>query len=250
MTVTAAFLIIGNEILSGRTQDKNLAFVGEKLAAAGIRLREARVIPDDPVVIVETVRALSAAHDYVFTSGGIGPTHDDITADCVAEAFGLPIGENPEARRRLETHYAQTDMELNEARLRMARTPEGAMLIDNPVSAAPGFIVENVHVMAGVPRIMQAMLEGILPTLRAGRPVGSVTIRSGLAEGVAAARLGALAKDMPDIDFGSYPHWTNTGFSLSLVARGDDPEKLEQAARALETMIRELGAEAERVTDG
>ncbi len=249
MTVTAAFLIIGNEILSGRTQDKNLSFAGQKLAAVGIILKEARVIPDDPAVIIETVRGLSAAYDYVFTSGGIGPTHDDITADCVAEAFDLPIDIDPEARRRLEVHYAGTDMELNEARLRMARIPEGASLIDNPISAAPGFIVRNVHVMAGVPRIMQAMLEGVLPTLKAGRPVGAVTIRSNLAEGMAAARLGALAAEMPDIDFGSYPHWTTEGFSLSLVARGDDPARLDIAAEALEEMIRDLGATPERISD-
>ncbi len=209
---------------------------------------EVRVIPDLPDVIVRTIKEVSAAFDYVFTTGGIGPTHDDITADCVAEAFGVDLPVNADALRRLELHYANTDLDLNEARMRMARIPVGATLIDNPVSAAPGFRIGNVHVMAGVPKIMQAMLDGILPTLKGGRPMQSVTIRSSLPEGMVAAGLGELAKTHPDIDFGSYPAWTKTAFQLSVVARGQDADRLEQAAQDVETLIRSLGGTPERLS--
>lgn len=248
-TVDAALIIIGNEILSGRTHDKNIPHIAERLNSVGIRLMEVRVIPDVPEVIVPTVREISAAFDYVFTTGGIGPTHDDITADCVAEAFGVDLPVNEEARRRLERHYANTDLELNAARMRMARIPVEATLIDNPVSAAPGFRLGNVHVMAGVPKIMQAMLDGILPTLKGGCPVLSVTIRSSLPEGMVAGGLGDLAMAFPEIDFGSYPAWTKTAFQLSVVARGQDATLLEQAARAVEELIQNLGGTPERLSE-
>ena len=247
-SVTAALIIIGNEVLSGRTHDKNLPYIAEKLNGVGVRLTEARVIPDIPDIIIRTVRELSANFTYVFTTGGIGPTHDDITADCVAEAMGVAIDIDPEALRRLEIHYENSGLEINEARLRMARIPAGATLIDNPISAAPGFRIGNVHVMAGVPKIMQAMLDGILPTLKGGRPMISITLRCSLPEGRIAQGLGALAKAYPDVDFGSYPAWTKTAFQVSLVVRGDDPDRVEHAAQALEGLIQDLGDRAERIT--
>ena len=247
-SVTAALIIIGNEVLSGRTHDKNLPYIAEKLNGVGVRLTEARVIPDIPDIIIRTIRELSASFTYVFTTGGIGPTHDDITADCVAEAMGVAIDIDPEALRRLEIHYENSGLEINEARLRMARIPSGATLIDNPISAAPGFRIGNVHVMAGVPKIMQAMLDGILPTLKGGRPMISITLRCSLPEGRIAQGLGALAKAYPDVDFGCYPAWTKTAFQVSLVVRGEDPDRVEQAAQAVEGLIRDLGDTAERIT--
>ena len=168
---TAAMLVIGDEILSGRTRDSNMHHLAGQLTEAGIDLKEARMIGDDKDAIVEAVRALSAGHDYVFTSGGIGPTHDDITADCIAEAFGWTIDVREDARAVLAAHYEKSGTELNDARLRMARIPETATLIDNPVSAAPGFRLENVHVMAGVPSVFQAMVASVLPTLTGGDPL-------------------------------------------------------------------------------
>ena len=245
---TAAFLIVGNEVLAGRTRDANLQHLAEKLTERGIHLVEARVVRDLPEAITPAVRELSAAVDYLFTSGGIGPTHDDITADCVAAAFGRAIDIDPEARRRLEAHYADGPQTLNEARLRMARIPEGARLIDNPVSAAPGFVLENVYVMAGVPRIMQAMLDGVLPTLTGGRPIVSRTIRSGLAEGTAAEGLGRIAAEHPAVDIGSYPRFApGGGFSLSIVVRGADPSVVEAATDAVEALVRSHGQMPERV---
>ncbi len=246
-TVTACLLIIGNEVLSGRTHDKNLPHIAEKLNAVGVRLAEARIIPDVPDVIIRTLREVSAGFDYVFTTGGIGPTHDDITADCVAEAMGVALELNPEAVRRLEKHYENSGLELNAARLRMARIPAGATLIDNPISAAPGFRIGNVHVMAGVPKIMQAMLDGILPGLKGGLPMVSVTIRSTLPEGRIAEGLGLLAVEFPDLDFGSYPAWTKTAFQVSVVVRGTEPDRVEVGAQKVETLVRSLGEVPERI---
>ena len=172
--VTAGLLVIGNEILSGRTQDANIAFLGHRLNEIGVRLAEVRVVPDIEADIVAAVNALRARFDYVFTTGGIGPTHDDITAAAIAKAFGVPLIQNPEARARLEGNYRAGD--LNEARLRMANTPEGAALIDNPVSRAPGFRLENVFVLAGVPVILQAMVAGLRPAIAGGRPMLSRTV--------------------------------------------------------------------------
>lgn len=242
--VSAALLIIGNEILSGRTQDANLPYVAKTLNAVGVRLLEVRVIPDIETEIIDAVNALRARYDYVFTTGGIGPTHDDITAECIARAFGQRLIENPEARRRLEAHYAEAGLELTPARLRMANTPEHAELIANPISSAPGFRVENVYVLAGVPQIMQAMLDQVKGGLRGGVPMQSRTVLCNLGEGVLAAGLGAVQRDFPDVEIGSYPRFAGAdGFRLSLVLRATDLVRLEQATGAVAALVRELGGE-------
>ncbi|WP_425405310.1 competence/damage-inducible protein A [Hwanghaeella sp.] len=240
-TVTAALLIIGNEILSGRTHDKNIPHIAGRLNEAGIRLREVRVVPDVEAEVVQAVNRLRSKYTYLFTTGGIGPTHDDITAECVAKAFGRDLIRHPEANRRLVAHYERTGMEYNEMRQRMANTPEGAGLIDNPVSTAPGFVVENVYVMAGVPRIMQAMLDNVIPTLTGGPKMLSRTVIAELGEGVIAGGLQAIQKRFPDIDIGSYPAYTNEGFRTSLVLRGTDSETLDLAADDVRTLIVSLG---------
>ena len=239
---TAALLIIGNEILSGRTQDANLAFIARHLGALGIRFRETRVVPDEEAEIVAAVNALRARYTYVFTTGGIGPTHDDITAECIAKAFGLPLIRNAEAVRRLEAHYAGTGM-LNEARLRMANTPEGAILIDNPVSTAPGFQIGNVFVMAGVPVIMQAMLTGIGDRLVGGPVVKTKSVASSVPEGTFADALRAIAADYPSVDIGSYPAFRKGQVSTALVLRCTDPAVLDAATAAVADMLRALGGD-------
>lgn len=239
--VTACLLIIGNEILSGRTQDKNLAFVGKGLNDLGIRLMEVRVVPDVEAVIVETLNEVRRRFDYVFTTGGIGPTHDDITADCVAKAFGRPLIVNPEARAILEAHYEPG--QLTEARLRMARTPEGAELIENPVSKAPGFQVENVFVMAGIPAIMQAMFASLRHRLVGGTPLTSRTVTVELGESFVAEGLAAVQQRYPDVEIGSYPFNRNGAFGTRLVLRATDLAVLAAAADALEAMLAETGAE-------
>jgi molybdenum cofactor synthesis domain-containing protein len=240
--VTACLLIIGNEILSGRTQDANLAFIAKGLNEVGVRLREVRVIPDVAETIIATVNETRAKFDYVFTSGGIGPTHDDITSECVARAFGVRWALNDEARRRLAAGYANP-ADLNEARLRMAHIPEGAALIDNPVSRAPGFRIGNVFVMAGVPRIMQAMFDGIKHSLVGGAPMLSRTVTSGLPEGVLAKGLEQLQARYPDFDVGSYPYYRRGGFGTSLVVRGTDAARLAAAVEELFAMIKALDGE-------
>jgi molybdenum cofactor synthesis domain-containing protein len=240
--VTACLLIIGNEILSGRTQDANLAFIAKGLNEVGVRLREVRVIPDVAETIIATVNETRAKFDYVFTSGGIGPTHDDITSECVARAFGVRWALNDEARRRLAAGYANP-ADLNEARLRMAHIPEGAALIDNPVSRAPGFRIGNVFVMAGVPRIMQAMFDGIKHSLVGGAPMLSRTVTSGLPEGVLAKGLEQLQARYPDFDVGSYPYYRRGGFGTSLVVRGTDEARLAAAVEELFAMIKALDGE-------
>ncbi|MGQ3050025.1 MAG: competence/damage-inducible protein A [Niveispirillum sp.] len=239
---TAALLIIGNEILSGRTQDANMAFIAKHLGTLGIRFREARVVPDEEVEIVAAVNALRARYTYVFTTGGIGPTHDDITAECIAKAFGLPLIRNPEAVRRLELHYAGTSM-LNEARLRMANTPEGAILIDNPVSTAPGFQIGNVFVMAGVPMIMQAMLTGIGDRLVGGPVVKTKSVASSIPEGSFADTLRTIAADYPGVDIGSYPAFRQGKVSTALVLRATDPVLLETVTALVADMLRGLGGD-------
>ncbi len=245
--ITACILVIGNEILSGRTQDLNVAYIAKGLGEIGIRLREVRIIPDVIETIVDTVNDVRARFDYVFTTGGIGPTHDDITADCVAKAFGVPLLVAPEARRRLEDAYRPRGIEINEARLRMARIPQGGTLVDNPVSAAPGFRIGNVFVMAGVPMLMRAMLEDIEPQLKRGALVHSQTVAAKIGEGKIAAGLMAIQKDFPDLAIGSYPYYREDGFGVQLVARGRDAAKVEQAAAAIEALIRSEGAEPTRV---
>ena len=220
---TAAMMVIGDEILSGRTRDANMYHLAGQLTEAGIDLREVRVISDDRGAIIAAVQALSAAYDHVFTSGGIGPTHDDITADCIAAAFNKHIDVRDDARGILERHYANSGTELNAARLRMARIPEGADLIDNPVSAAPGFTLENVHVMAGVPSVFQAMVESLLPTLTGGAPLVSETLRIDRGEGDIAGPLGALAAEYPMLSMGSYPFQKKSGkYGSNVVIRGAD----------------------------
>ena len=241
--VTACLLIIGNEILSGRTQDANLAFLGRRLNDIGIRLNEARVIPDDEPVVVETVNQVRARFDYVFTTGGIGPTHDDITAACVAKAFGRPLSLHPEAHARLQAHYPPG--QLNESRLRMAHTPEGARLIDNPVSTAPGFQIENVFVMAGIPAIMQAMFEGIVHRLVGGKPLLSRSITVALPEGRIAKDLGALQDSYPDVEMGSYPFNRAGNIGTRLVLRATEPARLDAAAGLLDGIVKSLGGAGE-----
>lgn len=238
---TAAILIVGNEILSGRTQDVNVAFLAKELGALGIRVREIRVVPDVEEEIVAAVNALRARYDLVFTTGGIGPTHDDITSPSVAKAFGVAWVRHPEAVALLRRHYTG-DM-LNEARLRMATVPEGATLIENPVSTAPGFQIGNVYVLAGVPAIMRAMFEGLKSRLPGGRPVSSRTVSTFLGEGVIAAGLGALQDRFPQLEIGSYPFFRRGKFGTALVVRGTDEAALDAAADGLRRLIRELGDE-------
>lgn len=238
--VSACALIIGNEILSGRTQDANLAYLGKRLNDAGIRLMEARVIPDVEATIVATVNEVRERFTYVFTTGGIGPTHDDITAACVAKAFGVPLILNPEARALLEAHYPPGH--LNEARLRMAHTPEGARLIENPISIAPGFQIGNVFVLAGIPRIMQVMLDGVLPRLSGGDPLLSRSLTVEMPEGKVAKDLGALQAAYPDVEMGSYPYTREGRFGTRLVLRSTDPARLIEAAERLDRIVATLGA--------
>jgi molybdenum cofactor synthesis domain-containing protein len=240
---TAAVLVIGNEILSGRTQDTNTGWIGAKLAERGVRLREARTVPDIEAEIVAALRALSGRYDYVFTTGGIGPTHDDITAESVAKAYDLPLVTDPEAVRRLERHYGAG--KVTPARLRMARVPQGAALIENVVSGAPGFHIGNVFVMAGVPAIMRAMLDGILPTLANGPKILQRIVETDTAESVLAEGLGQVQGAHPTVDIGSYPWFREGKAGVSLVARGADAAQLDQVAQDIVRMIGTLGGTAE-----
>jgi molybdenum cofactor synthesis domain-containing protein len=226
---TAAMLVIGDEILSGRTRDSNMHFLAQELTRIGITLREARVVADVNADIVAAVRALSAAQTHVFTSGGIGPTHDDITADAIAEAMGVTISHRADAMALLQAHYDRAGLPFNEARQRMARIPEGATLIDNPVSTAPGFTLGNVHVMAGVPNIFQAMVASVLPKLTGGAPLLSQSLRVNRGEGEIAGPFGALAAEYPDLSMGSYPFIQNGAHGTNLVIRGTDPALLDAA---------------------
>lgn len=235
--VTAALLLIGNELLSGRTQDRNLAYIGRRLADLGIRLAEARVIRDETQVIAEAINQYRACHDYVFTTGGIGPTHDDITAAAVARAFNLPLQTHPEAEQRLRQYYGD---EVNSARLKMAAMPAGAELIDNPLSAAPGFQVENVFVLAGIPVVMQAMFDSLAGRLRHGRPILSCTLQTDRREGEIADGLTAIQNRFHDISIGSYPFFRDGHAGVNLVLRGTDEQRLEQAAKAVMTLVESL----------
>ena len=239
--VTAAVLVIGNEILSGHTKDANLGFLAQELTRIGIRLREARVIADVEAEIVVAVNECRARYDYVFTTGGIGPTHDDITAGAVARAFGRRLILDPRARAILERHYPPGG--LNEARLRMAHVPEGAALVENPVSAAPGFRIDNVFVLAGVPEVMRAMFDGVRDSLVGGAPVLSRTVGAFLGEGVIAAGLGALQQRYPSLEIGSYPFFRQGRYGASFVLRGTEGATIEAAAGELRRLIRDLGAE-------
>ena len=239
--VTACVLIIGNEILSGRTQDENLAFLARGLNEAGIRVREARVIPDVPEVIVSTVNDVRRRFDHVFTTGGIGPTHDDITAQCMADAFGVPLILHPDAKRLLETHYPAGH--LNEARLRMAMVPQGAALLPNPISRAPGFQIGNVFVLPGVPSIMQGIFAQLKHRLVGGAKVLSRSVSCHLGEGTLAHDLSALQDRYPDVEIGSYPYFRRGDFGVTLVLRGTDRGRLGAATEELKALIQRLGGD-------
>lgn len=226
---TAAMLVIGDEILSGRTRDANMYHLAGRLTEHGIDLKEVRVVSDDPAAISGAVRTLAGGYDHVFTSGGIGPTHDDITADNVAAAFDVPIDVRDDARTILAERAKRTGQELNEARLRMARIPDGATLIENPVSGAPGFTLRNVHVMAGVPAIFEAMVDSVLPTLTGGTPLTSESLTIFRGEGQIAGPLGAIADDFPDLSIGSYPFQKDGAFGAQIVFRGTDPTQVAAA---------------------
>jgi molybdenum cofactor synthesis domain-containing protein len=236
--VTAAVLVIGDEILSGRTKDKNIGYIADFLTALGIDLREVRVVPDIEEEIVAALNALRKKFTYVFTTGGIGPTHDDITADCVAKAFGVSIDRHPEAVEILRERMAKIGGELNEARLRMARIPDGAQLVYNKVSGAPGFWIGNVITMAGVPAIMQAMLDEVAPKLKTGAKMLSETIRADAKEGDVGTELGQIAKDNPEVIIGSYPFFDEKlGPNTNIVVRSRDPRKLTAVKAAVEAML-------------
>jgi len=240
--VTAAVLVIGDEILSGRTKDKNIGYIADYCTNLGIDLREVRVVPDVEAEIIAAVNALRARYTYVFTTGGIGPTHDDITADSVAAAFGVEISEDPRAIKLLLERIKLED--LNEARRRMARIPHGAELVENKVSKAPGFWLGNVIVMAGVPSIMQAMLDAVAPKLVTGAKVIAQTIEAGnLPEGAYAAALRAVAEGHPELSIGSYPSFVEGRFQNQIVVRGRDGERVKVAVQAIESALAQLVAE-------
>lgn len=236
---TAAMLVIGDEILSGRTRDSNMHHLAQQLTAHGIDLCEARVVADTHQGIIAAVQALSASYDHVFTSGGIGPTHDDITAEAVAAAFDTPISIRDDARALLQAHYDRSGQELNEARLRMARIPDGAALIDNPVSTAPGFTLRNVHVMAGVPSVFEAMVASVLPTLTGGAPLLSQTIRIDRGEGEIAGPLTELAEANPEVSIGSYPYIRNGVYGSNIVVRGTDGPQIDAVITELSRLFPE-----------
>src|SRR3954470_15646590 len=240
---TAALAVIGDEILSGRTQDKNVAQLATWLNQQGIRLAEVRIVPDENARIAETVNALRASHDYLFTTGGIGPTHDDITVDAIAEAFGLKVVIHPEARRILENYYRDRPGGLNEARLRMARVPDGAELIPNPSSGAPGVRIGNVYILAGVPHIAAAMMDALTGTLEGGRPVVSVTVGARAPESEVAELLRETEAAHPGVAIGSYPFFKDGRYGANFVIRSDDGELARECGDALAAGLRDAGYE-------
>ena len=239
---TAALIIIGNEILSGRTQDANLAYIADGLNKSGVRLAEVRVVPDIEAKIVKAVNELRAENDYVFTTGGIGPTHDDITAHSIAAAFGVKVIRHPDAEKLLRDHYGA---EINESRLKMAEVPEGSDLIPNPVSRAPGFRVGNVHVLAGVPRIMKAQFDGVRPQLAGGKPVKTRSLVAPLAESVMAEELGKIQHRYPSSDIGSYPFMRAGKTGTAIVVRAVEKATLDAAIEEVRTMMIGFGVEPE-----
>ena len=242
-SVTAALLVIGDEILSGRTKDKNIGYVAEYLTNIGIDLKEVRVVSDDEQEIVDALNALRRRYTYVFTTGGIGPTHDDITADSVAKAFGVTIDVDPRARKIMEERFAARGVEMNEARLRMARIPAGADLVENKQSGAPGFKIGNVIVMAGVPSIMQAMLDAAAPFLKTGMKMLSETVRGDVREGDIGTELGEIAKQHPNVSIGSYPFFDEKlGPNTNLVIRSRDAGHLAAARADVEAMLKRVRA--------
>ena len=237
---TAALIIIGDEVLSGRTKDANTPYIAEKLNDSGVRLKEVRIIPDDAKTIIDTVNEMRASHNYVFTTGGIGPTHDDITSENVAAAFGVELELNDAAYAELLAYY-KDESEITESRKKMAMIPKGAALIKNPVSGAAGIHIGNVYVMAGVPRIMQAMLDSILPTLTGGAAVMSRSVDADLAESFVADGLAEIQKRYDDISIGSYPKYQNGKFGTSLVMRGTDESLLAACVQDVAELVRSLG---------
>ncbi len=238
---TACIIVIGNEVLSGRTQDANVNFLAKRLGDLGIPVREVRIIPDVEMTIVRTINEVRAAFDHVFTTGGIGPTHDDITSECVAKAFGVPWEPQKVVWERMKAHYPPG--QFNAARQRMATMPRGAVLIDNGRSIAPGFSMVNVHVMAGVPAIMRAMFEMLAPTLQGGTPIVSRSVHAAnVREGDIAAGLTAIQERYPALDIGSYPYYRDAGPGVAIVAKGTDPAAAEAAIAEVTSLFRVLGA--------
>lgn len=241
---TASLLLIGNELLSGRTQDRNLAFIGKRLAELGITLAEARVIADNTAIIVANINDCRPRFDYVFTTGGIGPTHDDITAAAVAQAFGQPLERHPAAEQVLHEFYGG---QVSEARLKMAEMPAGAVPIDNPLSGAPGFQIENVFVLAGIPAVMQAMFDTLAGRLEHGAPILSRSLKTNCREGELAAGLGAIQIRYPQVAIGSYPFFNDGGYGVNLVFRGTDAVLLDQVEVELQDLVMALGGHFERL---
>lgn len=243
---TAALIIIGDEILSGRTQDKNIAYIAENLNAQGVRLKEVRVIPDDKQKIIDTVNEMRdvdhGGHDYVFTTGGIGPTHDDITTESIAEAFGVELELNDTAYAELLAYY-KDESEITESRKKMAMIPKGATLVENPVSGAPGINIGNVYIFAGVPRIMQSMFDAVAPTLMGGKPVASKSVAANIPESLIADGLAEIQGRYDDVSIGSYPQYQNGRFGTCLVLRGIDDAKLNKATQEVVTLVKVLGEE-------
>lgn len=239
--VTAAALVIGDEILSGRTPDRNINYIAEHLTRVGIRLQEVRIVADAEAAIIEAVNTLRARYTYLFTTGGIGPTHDDITADSIAKALGVSIGIDPRARELLEAYFAKRGVEATPARLRMARIPSGAELVHNAISIAPGFMIANVIVLAGVPDVMQVMLDDVTPRLVTGAKMQTVTIKLQRAEGDVADLFAAHQQTFPDVAMGSYPSFSEGRISTQLVLRATDSERLAAAKQSLEHKLKISG---------
>ncbi len=240
---TAAMLAIGDELLSGRTKDRNIGWLADFLTLKGIDLKEVRIVSDEETAIVEAVNALRARYTHVFTSGGIGPTHDDITADSIARAFGVPIDHDPRAMKLLSNHYEKREMEFTDARKRMARIPQGAELIDNPVSVAPGFKIGNVHVMAGVPSIFQAMMDNVGPTLEGGTPIISRAMDCSHGEGTIGGPLGQIQANHSQTAIGSYPRFDGKNYSTQIIIRSRNEAAIEAAAKDVAQMLAELDAQ-------
>ena len=238
----ACLLVIGDEILSGRTQDLNVQFLGETLGRHGIALKEVRILPDDENILIPQLKEVKLQYDYVFTTGGIGPTHDDITADCVARALGLPLIEDGEALKRLKSHYKEN---LTDERAKMAKIPFGSHLIDNPVTSAPGFYIDNVYVLAGVPRIMRAMIMSLLPTLKGGIAIASKSVSCLLGEGIIAKDLKDLQEQYTSVSIGSYPFFRPDGHGTTLVVRGKNEKMIERVLRHIKQIILDHGGISE-----
>ncbi len=249
MSLNAAIVIIGNEILAGHTAEANVPFLAKELNRAGIAIAEVRIVPDIQNSIVKAVNECRAAYDYVFTTGGIGPTHDDITADSISAAFGVECREHPDALARLQKYYDGQGIELNDSRRRMARMPVGAGLIENPVSSAPGFQIENVFVLAGVPNIMQAMVKGIMHRLTGGAPILTRSVNCRLMEGNIAKDLESIQMQYASVDIGSYPSFRAGVYKLKLVLRSDNPALLDQAVMAVVSMAKMHGDQDAQIDD-